>query len=119
MKRIVDIPDEMYDWIDNGFPDEDDYVKLWEKIKQGTPLEEELVADPMNLNGKSVKIIGIETDLILVNKDFITDEFKKIKEEMNNKGWYNRHDKEQFVEIVDKKIAEMKGNKYNMSCHDY
>lgn len=42
MKRIVDIPDEMYDWIDNGFPDEDDYVKLWEKIRQGTPLEEEL-----------------------------------------------------------------------------
>ena len=41
MKRIVDIPDKMYDWIDNGFPDEDDYIKLWEKIRQGTPLEEE------------------------------------------------------------------------------
>ena len=41
MKRIVDIPDEMYDWIDNGFPDENDYAKLWEKIRQGTPLEEE------------------------------------------------------------------------------
>lgn len=42
MKLIVDIPDEMYDWFENGFPDEYDYVKLWEKIKQGTPLEEEL-----------------------------------------------------------------------------
>ena len=41
MKLIVDIPDEMYDWIDNGFPTEDDYVMLWEKIRQGTPPEEE------------------------------------------------------------------------------
>ena len=42
MKLIIDIPDEMYDWFENGFPDEYDYVKLWEKIKQGTPLKEEL-----------------------------------------------------------------------------
>ena len=38
MKRIVDISDEMYDWIENGFPDENDYAKLWEKVKQGIPL---------------------------------------------------------------------------------
>lgn len=38
MKRIVDIPEEMYDWFDNGFPSEDDYVKLWETIRAGTPL---------------------------------------------------------------------------------
>lgn len=42
MKLIVDIPDEMYDWIDNGFPTEDDYVMLWEEIRQGIPLEEKL-----------------------------------------------------------------------------
>lgn len=41
MKLIIDIPDEMYDWFENGFPDEYDYVKLWKKIKQGTPLEKE------------------------------------------------------------------------------
>ena len=41
MKLIIDIPDEMYDWFENGFPDEYDYVKLWEKIEQGIPFEKE------------------------------------------------------------------------------
>ena len=36
-------------------------------------------------------------------------EIEKIKEEMDNKGWYNRHDKEQFAEIIDKHISELKG----------
>lgn len=34
----------------------------------------------------------------------LEEEFKKIKAEMDNKGWYNRYDKEQFVEIIDKYI---------------
>lgn len=42
MKLIIDIQDEMYDWLDNGFPTEDDYVMLWEEIRQGIPLEEEI-----------------------------------------------------------------------------
>lgn len=42
MKLVIDISDEMYDWFDNGFPTEDDYTKLWKKIRQGTPLKEEL-----------------------------------------------------------------------------
>ena len=39
-------------------------------------------------------------------------EIEKIKEEMDNKGWYNRHDREQFAEIVDKRIKELKGEEY-------
>jgi len=38
MKIVIDIPDEMYDWYDNGFPDEDDAEKLWQIVKSGTPL---------------------------------------------------------------------------------
>ncbi len=38
MKIVIDIPDEMYDWLDNGFPDEDDAERLWQVVKNGTPL---------------------------------------------------------------------------------
>jgi hypothetical protein len=38
MKIVIDIPSEMYDWLDNGFPDEDDAEKLWQIVKNGTPL---------------------------------------------------------------------------------
>lgn len=38
MQIVIDIPDEMYDWYDNGFPDENDAENLWQIIKNGTPL---------------------------------------------------------------------------------
>lgn len=38
MQIVIDIPDEMYDWYLNGFPDEDDAEKLWQIIKDGKPL---------------------------------------------------------------------------------
>jgi len=38
MEIIIKIPSEMYDWFDNGFPDEDDVEKLWQIIKNGTLL---------------------------------------------------------------------------------
>lgn len=40
MKLIIDIPDEAYDWHVNGFPDEEDAVRLLDIVKNGTPLEE-------------------------------------------------------------------------------
>ncbi len=39
----------------------------------------------------------------------MVEELESLKVEMDNKGWYNRHDRKQFAEIIDKKIAEMKG----------
>ena len=38
MQIVIDIPDEMYDWLENGFPDEDDAENLWQIVKNGTPL---------------------------------------------------------------------------------
>ena len=38
MKLIVDIPDEGYDWIKNGFPDNEDKEFLIKAIANGTPL---------------------------------------------------------------------------------
>ena len=38
MQIVIDIPEIVYDWFDNGFPDEDDAEKLWQIIKNGTPL---------------------------------------------------------------------------------
>ena len=38
MKLIIDIPETMYDWFDNGFPNEEDVKILWELVKNGTPL---------------------------------------------------------------------------------
>ena len=38
MQIVIDIPEEMFDWYDNGFPDEDDAEKLWQIVKNGIPL---------------------------------------------------------------------------------
>ena len=40
MKLIIDIPNEAYDWLVNGFPDEEDAVRLLDIVKNGTPLSE-------------------------------------------------------------------------------
>lgn len=53
------------------------------------------------------KLEGIKLDMDIIA------ELEAIKAEMDNKGWYNRHDKEQFAEIVDKHIAELKGEQDN------
>lgn len=39
----------------------------------------------------------------------MVEELESLKVEMDNKGWYNGHDKEQFVEIIDKYISKLKG----------
>lgn len=38
MKIEIDIPETMYDWFDNGFPDESDAKMLWDLVKNGTQL---------------------------------------------------------------------------------
>ena len=61
MKLIIDIDEEMYDWLDNGFPTENDYVKLWEKIRQGTPLPKghgDLIDRNQILQGEHFMILG-------------------------------------------------------------
>lgn len=40
MKLIIDIPNEGYDWIKNGFPDNEDKEFLIKAVKNGTPYEE-------------------------------------------------------------------------------
>ena len=35
MKIVIDMPDIMYDWITTGFPDDEDYEKLLEVVKNG------------------------------------------------------------------------------------
>ena len=62
MKRIVDIPDEMYDWINNGFPDEDDYMMLWENIRQGIPFEEEIEKIKIEAEENSFKKYNINNE---------------------------------------------------------
>ena len=39
MELVINMPDTMYDWLKNGFVTEEDYKKLWEVVKNGTPLE--------------------------------------------------------------------------------
>ena len=36
MKLIINIPDTMYDWFNTGFPDDDDFQKLWNIVRNGT-----------------------------------------------------------------------------------
>ena len=40
MKVIIDVKSEMWDWLVNGFPDEEDGVRLLDIVKNGTPLPE-------------------------------------------------------------------------------
>ena len=35
MKIVIDIPNTMYDWFDNGFADEVDAKNLWKIVKSG------------------------------------------------------------------------------------
>lgn len=39
MKIVIDIPEDMYDWFEKGFPDEEDAVLLWQIVKNGIQLE--------------------------------------------------------------------------------
>ena len=38
MQIVIEIPEEMYDWLNTGFPDEDDAKKLWQVVKNGMVL---------------------------------------------------------------------------------
>lgn len=38
IELVIKIPEEMYDWLYNGFLDEDDAERLWQVVKNGTPL---------------------------------------------------------------------------------
>ena len=49
------------------------------------------------------KLEAIKTEMDVIA------EIEAIKAEMDNKGWYNRHDKEQFAEIIKCHIEELKG----------
>ena len=40
MKLIIDINEEVRDWLVNGFPDEEDAVRLLDIVKNGTPIAE-------------------------------------------------------------------------------
>lgn len=40
MKLIIDIPNEGYDWIKNGFPDNEDKEFLIKAVKNGAPYDE-------------------------------------------------------------------------------
>ena len=40
MKLIIDIPNEGYDWIKNGFPDNEDKEYLIKAVKNGKPYDE-------------------------------------------------------------------------------
>lgn len=40
MKLVIDIPNEGYDWIKNGFPDNEDKEFLIEAVRNGKPYEE-------------------------------------------------------------------------------
>lgn len=41
MKIIIDIPEYMYDWFNTGFPDDEDFEKLWKIIKDGQIIKKE------------------------------------------------------------------------------
>ena len=49
MKIVINIPGIMYDWFENGFPDEKDAKMLWDIVKNGTLLSS---ADPERKTGK-------------------------------------------------------------------
>ena len=38
IELVIKIPEEMYDWLYNGFLDEDDAERLWQVVKNVTPL---------------------------------------------------------------------------------
>ena len=51
MKIVIDIPDEGYDWIKNGFPDNEDKEFLIKAIKNGKPYNKDEVYKDGYLKG--------------------------------------------------------------------
>ena len=40
MKRVIEINEEAYDWLANGFPDDEDCARLIRLLQESTPLSE-------------------------------------------------------------------------------
>ena len=107
MKIIVNIPNEMYDWIDNGFPDEDDYVMLWKEIKQGISFEEEL--EKIKQEIQSIIALadsrGEDTKLAYQCQTVITERISELKENNTQKS-----EPDDFHKYWDEMaISELKG----------
>ena len=68
--------------------------------------------DPIFDKDKSVKINGIETDFIIVDKNFIIDEFEKLKAEFEEDK-YILLNQTVAKQIIDKYIAKLKGESRN------
>jgi len=70
MEVVIKIPDEGYDWIKNGFPDDEDKEFLIKAVKDGTPLPQghgrigdlDAVMDDINQSINEMTNIGIAID---------------------------------------------------------
>ena len=70
MEVVIKIPDEGYDWIKNGFPDDEDKEFLIKAVKDGTPLPKghgrigdlDAVMDDINRSINEMTNIGIAID---------------------------------------------------------
>lgn len=133
--KVKDIRDEISN---NGYANNDVLPIGWTSIADGVPLEikqnkcnncknntDELSGecyecvkeikdwyDPIFDKDKSVKINGIETDFIIVDKNFIIDEFEKLKAEFEEDR-YILLNQTVAIQIIDKYIAKLKGESRN------
>lgn len=64
MKEIIDIPDVMYDWLVNGFPDEFDSKMAVKTIQDG-----EVITEPEDFISRKLVISLIRKGLLVLNSD--------------------------------------------------
>ena len=83
MKLIVDIPDEGYDWIKNGFPDNEDKEFLIKAIANGTPLPKGH-GDLIDRNELSPKIHGAKSIVAVLEAPTIVEADKESDNETDS-----------------------------------
>ena len=55
----------------------------------------------------------LKSNLNTLNKESRIDELENIKDRLEVAMWYNRRDKEYCLELIDKRISELKGEQDN------
>ena len=98
MKLIIDIPEDMCDWLLDGFPDDEDNIRLYEAVKAGIPIKEDegRVIDGVNLD----RVIERFTNLLelqrgffveVIGAEFTEHELKEIIYLLGELKAYNEH----------------------------
>ena len=98
MKVVIDIPEDMYDWLLDGLPDDEDNIRLYEAVKAGIPIKEDegRVIDGVNLDmviERFINLLELQRGFFVevIGAEFTEHELKEIIYLLGELKAYNEH----------------------------